>query len=179
MKINIRGKNVDVTPALEERVHKKLSKMNKFFDDNAEIQVVLSVTREEHVIEVTVNYNSLIFRCEEATGDMYASIDQVVDKLEKQAKKYKTKTSRRHRKPGIRKINEQMSTLQADEEDSDEPRIVRTKQFILKPMSVEEAVMQMDMLSHNFFVFNNSDTDTFSVVYRRKDGNFGLIEPGY
>lgn len=181
MKINIRGKNVEVTPALEEHVNKRLSKLFKFFEDNTEIHVVLSVTRDEHVVEVTVLFNSLILRCEENTGDMYASIDLVVDKLEKQVIKYRTKLNRRLRQSGIRQINERLLPEQkeTDPKEEDEPKVVRTKQFILKPMPVEEAILQMNLLSHDFFVFNSAETDSISVLYRRKDGNYGLIEPEF
>lgn len=179
MKINIRGKNIEVTPALEEYAEKKLSKLYKFFEDNTEIQVVLSITRQEHTVEVTVLFNSLILRSEETTDDMYASIDLVVDKLEKQVIKYRKKLNRRLRQGG-RQINEQLVPQNKEKiEEENDPKIVRTKQFILKPMPVEEAILQMNLLSHDFFVFNSAETDTISVLYRRKDGNYGLIEPEF
>ncbi|MFY9115198.1 MAG: ribosome-associated translation inhibitor RaiA, partial [Dethiobacteria bacterium] len=148
-------------------------------EDNTEIQVVLSITRQEHTVEVTVLFNSLILRSEETTDDMYASIDLVVDKLEKQVIKYRKKLNRRLRQGG-RQINEQLvpQNIEKIEEEND-PKIVRTKQFILKPMPVEEAILQMNLLSHDFFVFNSAETDTISVLYRRKDGNYGLIEPEF
>ncbi len=180
MKINIRGKNVEVTPALEEHVNKKMAKLTKYFEDNAEAHVVLSVTREEHVVELTVMFNSLILRSEENTGDMYASIDLVVEKIEKQIAKYKTKLHKKLRQSGIRQINEQMVTEQREElKEPDEPQIVKNKQFMLKPMTVEEAILQMNLISHDFFVFFDADASHVSVVYRRKDGNYGLIEPEF
>lgn len=179
MRIYIRGKNIDVTPALEEYAEKKLSKLYKFFEDNTETQVVFSITRQEHTVEVTVLFNSLILRSEETTDDMYASIDLVVDKLEKQVIKYRKKLKRRLRQGG-RQLSEQLILKSEDKhKEEDEPRIVRTKQFILKPMPVEEAILQMNLLSHDFFVFNSAETDAISVLYRRKDGNYGLIEPEF
>ena len=178
MKISIRGKNVDVTPALEEHVNKKMSKLAKYFEDSAEAHVVMSVTREEHVVELTVMFNSMILRSEENTGDMYASIDLVIDKIEKQIAKYKTKLQKKLRQSGIRQISEQIAAEERDEaKEPDEPQIVKNKHFMLKPMTVEEAILQMNLLSHDFFVFNDADAESVSVVYRRKDGNYGLIEP--
>jgi len=179
MNINVRGKNIEATPALVDYAHKKLGKLDKHFDKSTDIQVVLSVIREEHIVEVTVYLNGLILRGEESTGDMYASIDMVVDKLERQIKKYKTRMNKSLRQSGTRTMSEKHASLEAEERmESEEPQIVRTKRFPLKPMTVEEAIMQMDMIGHNFFVFANADNnDTINVVYKRKDGNYGLIEP--
>ncbi len=179
MKINVRGKNIDATPALVEYAHKKIGKLEKHFDQNTDVQVVLSVIREEHIVEVTANLNGLILRGEESTGDMYASIDQVVEKLERQVKKYKTRMNKAMRQSGMRTMNEKQAAIQAEEreEEDEKPQVVRTKRFPLKPMTVEEAIMQMDLLGHSFFVFANADSDTINVIYRRKDGNYGLIEP--
>lgn len=178
MDINVRGKNIDATPALVDYAQKKLSKLEKHFDKSTDVQVVLSVIREEHIVEVTMNLNGLILRGEESTGDMYASIDMVVDKLERQVKKYKTRMSKSKRERGARIISEKHAAMEAEERmEDDKPQIVRTKRFPLKPMSVEEAVLQMDLLGHNFFVFTNAETEDINVVYRRKDDNYGLIEP--
>jgi putative sigma-54 modulation protein len=119
----------------------------------------------------------LKLRGEESTDDMYASIDLVIDKLEKQIDKYKTKLSRKIRDGNIKSIvNEQVQRSPVDE---DEPRIVRTKRFTMKPMPVEEAILQMNLVGHDFFVFTNADTDQVNVIYRRKDRNYGLIEPDF
>ncbi len=178
MKINVRGKNVEATPSLVDYAHKKIGKLDKHFDKTTDVQVVLSVIREEHIVEVTVNLNGLILRGEESTGDMYASIDMVVDKLERQVKKYKTRMNKSLRQRGTRIISEKHAALEAEEiVEQEEPRVVRTKRFPLKPMSVEEAILQMDLLGHNFFVFTNAETEDINVVYRRKDDNYGLIEP--
>ncbi len=178
MNINVRGKNIEATPALVDYAHKKLGKLEKHFDKATDVQVVLSVIREEHIIEVTMNLNGLILRGEESTGDMYASIDMVVEKLERQVKKYKTRMNKSLRYRGVRTMNEKQAAIEAEERlEDDAPQVVRTKRFTLKPMSVEEAILQMDLLGHNFFVFTNAETEGVSVVYRRKDGNYGLIEP--
>lgn len=176
MEINVRGKNIEVTPALVSYTRKKLGKLVKYFDKAKEIQVVMSVIRDEHIVEVTVILEGLILRGEESTGDMYASIDIVVDKLEKQVAKYKTRLNKTLRKRGVRIINEKMASADARGEE-EEARVVKTKRFPLKPMSLEEAVMQMNLLGHDFFVFANSESETVNVLYRRKDGNYGLIEP--
>ncbi len=178
MIINVRGKNIDATPSLVDYAHKKLGKLDKHFDQNTDVQVVLSVIREDHIVEVTVNLNGMIIRGEESTGDMYASIDQVVDKLERQVKKYKTRVKKQNRQNGFRSMNEKQAALEAEEKvEEDKPQVVRTKRFPLKPMTVEEAILQMDLLGHSFFVFANADTDVTNVIYCRKDGNYGLIEP--
>lgn len=177
MKVTVRGKNIEVTPALEEYAQKKLGKLAKFFDQDTETQVFLSVTREDHIVEVTINVGGLILRGEESTEDMYASIDLVVEKLEKQVAKYKTRLNKSLRKRGVRMINEKLLAQEKDEED--EARVVKTKRFAWKPMSVEEAILQMNLLGHDFFVFTNADTETVNVVYRRRDGNYGLIEPEF
>ncbi len=178
MNINVRGKNIEATPALVDYAQKKLGKLEKHFDKATDVQVVLSVIREEHIIEVTLNLNGLILRGEESTGDMYASIDMVVDKLERQVKKYKTRMNKSLRHRGMRTISEKHAALEAEERlEDDAPRVVRTKRFTLKPMSIEEAILQMDLLGHNFFVFTNAETEGVNVVYRRKDGDYGLIEP--
>jgi len=178
MQISVRGKNIEATPALVDYANKRLGKLDKHFDETAEVQVVLSVIRDNHMVEVTVFLNGLIIRGEESTADMYASIDMVVDKLERQIKKYKTRMNRSLRQRGMRVISEMHAATEAEERaGEEEPRLVKTKRFPLKPMSVEEAILQMDLLGHNFFVFASSDSDSISVVYRRNDGNYGLIEP--
>ncbi|HBT20878.1 MAG TPA: ribosome-associated translation inhibitor RaiA [Peptococcaceae bacterium] len=176
MKIIVRGKNFEVTDALREWVEKKLGKIEKYFNDLKEIQVVLVVNRDRHRAEVTIPLDGIVLRGEEETGDMYSSVDMVIDKLEKQIKKYKTKIDRKLKNGSIKDLKVPRGELQAEYE---EPKIVRTKRFAMKPMTVEEAILQMNLVGHNFFVFRNSETDMVNVVYQRKDGNYGLIEPEY
>ncbi len=174
MKLTVRGKNIEVTDALREHVQKRVGKIDKYFDFDTEAQVALGVVRELHTVEVTATINGLILRAEESTNDMYASIDKVVDKLERQISKYKTRINRKARQ--VSGDIGRTAGLPREEED-DELHVVRTKRFAVKPMPVEEAVLQMNLLGHDFFVFANADTDEVNVVYRRKDGNYGLIEP--
>jgi len=173
VKINARGKNIEVTPALQEYLEKKLKKLDKYFNNELEAQVTLSVVRESHSVDVTISIDGLLLRGEEATEDMYASIDLVVDKIERQLHKYKTRINRKLRQKGTK---EQLTaSTRADE--GVEPRVVRTKRFVMKPMQLEEAILQMDLLGHDFYVFAN-EAGEINVLYRRKDGNYGLIAPG-
>lgn len=173
MKLTVRGKNMELTDALKIYVEKRIGKIDKYFDFDTDAQVTLNVERGLHKVEVTAGINGMILRAEESTTDMYASIDLVVDKLERQIAKYKTRINRKARQGGgIKALNE----LPKVEED-DEMEIVRTKRFSVKPMPVEEAVLQMNLLGHDFYVFANADTDDIGVIYRRKDGKYGLIEP--
>jgi putative sigma-54 modulation protein len=180
MQINTRGKNMEITPALQEYVEKRLSKLEKYLGtDNVGVdaQVTLSVARENHIVEVTISIGGLLLRGEEATQDMYASIDLVVDKIERQIHKYKTRINRKLRQKGFKELNEQFINNKRKEEEETEPRIVRTKRFTIKPMPEEEAILQMNLLGHDFFVFTNAETEEINVLYKRKDGNYGLIEP--
>jgi len=171
MKDNVSGKNINVTQALKDYAEKKVGKLERFFDAEVEAQVTLSVEKDRHIVEVTMPLNGMLLRGETETSDMYSSIDLVVDKLEKQIEKYKTKLSREIKKPPFKYTS-------LDSKDvGDQPRIVKVKRFALKPMDVEEAVMQMELLGHDFFVFSNAETDQVNVVYKRRDGNYGLIEP--
>lgn len=184
MKYTIRGNNIEVTDALHDYAEKKLSRLDKYFESKstAEVIVVLSVTKEEHKVEVTMPFPGLMVRAEEAGEDMYACVDLVVEKLERQIRKYKTKVNRRIRNEStirINKVNRQEATHAATAVlDEEEPfKVVRTKRFNIKPMDTEEAILQMNMLGHDFFVFSNEDSDQMSVIYKRKDGKYGLIEP--
>lgn len=177
MNIDVRGKNLEVTDALKEYVEKRLSKLEKFIEDARVAQVTLSVEGDSKKVEVTIPLNGVILRGEEAGPDMYSSIDLVVEKLEKQIDKYKTKMYKKYRSIGFKK--NVIRELEEANEAVEHFKIVRTKRFALKPMDVEEAVMQMNLLGHSFYVFFNAGTDEVNVVYRRNDGYFGLIEPRF
>lgn len=183
MKYNIRGENIEVTGAIRDYVEKKINKLERYFDTppTSEVHVNLSVYNDEQQIEVTIPMTNLLLRAEEQHNDLYAAIDLVVDKLERQIRKHKTKVNRKFRQKGAPKhIFAELEKEAADAEreaGSDEIEIVRTKRFNLKPMDSEEAVLQMDMLGHAFFVFTNAVSGNTNVVYRRKDGKYGLIEP--
>lgn len=177
MKVIISGKNMQVTDALRNSVESKLSKLDRYFNREVEAQVTLSLEKARQIIEVTIPINGSILRAEEATEDMYASIDGVVDKLIRQLKKHKTKLENRVNKYETIRFENIPAFHEAD--NTIEPKIVKTKRFAIKPMASEEAVLQMELIGHNFFVFTNADTDEVNVVYKRKDGNYGLIEPEY
>ncbi len=171
MKIAIRGKNIKLTDALQAYVNDKVNKIGKYFDRaEIDVQVSLEVKREKHIVEVTAYVNGLILRGEEATDDMYASIDGVIEKIERQIRKYKTRINRKLRK------DEVDISIESDDPTA-EDLIVKVKRFSFKPMLIEEAVMQMDLLGHDFFVFSNATSEEMNVVYKRKDGKYGLIEP--
>jgi len=182
MKFHIRGENIEITAALREYVEKKVGRLEKYFDTayTPEAQVTLRVLRGEGTIEVTIPLSGVILRAEETHSDMYAAIDLVVEKLERQIRKHKTKLMRKLKQESANRHLHQGAPAfsDVDEEEEDEKiDIVRVKRFDLKPMDAQEAVMQMDMLGHNFFVFQNSETHDVNVVYRRNDGRYGLIEP--
>lgn len=176
MRIVVSGKNIVVTDALKDRVNKKLSKFERFFEPNTDAHATLSVEKGRHIFEVTIPFNGVILRAEEATDDMYMSIENVIEKLERQIRKQKTKLERR-----MKDYNLRFDALfeNITEEEDDEIQIVRTKKFAYKPMAAEEAVLQMELLGHSFFVFSNADTEEVNVIYKRKDGNYGLIEPQF
>ncbi|MDK2820469.1 MAG: putative sigma-54 modulation protein [Clostridia bacterium] len=171
----LRGKNLKVTQALRQYIEKRLAKIERLVEGINVVQVNLSVTKEKHVIEVTIPLNGYILRGEEATNDMYTSIDLVVEKLERQIAKYKTKLNKKIKSGTIKDL----PTENPPEKDDEEPRLIRTKRFPVKPMPLEEAILQMNLLGHNFFVFSNAETEEVNVLYKRKDGNYGLIEPEY
>lgn len=173
MKVQVRGRNMEVTGALKDYVEKRLGKLDKYIDNLGDAQVTLTVEKDSHRIEVTIPINGMILRGEEVTADMYASTDMVVEKLEKQIEKHKGKLVKRIGKA----LADSRPFVVIPEDDG--PRVVRTKRFAIKPMAIDEAVLQMNLLGHSFFVFSNAETDQVNVVYKRKDGNFGLIEPTF
>lgn len=173
MKFQFRGKNIQVTESLKEYVEKRLNKLNKYFNAEPEAIVTLIVEKERQRIEVTMPINGFILRGEEESNDMYTSVDLVVEKLEKQINKYKARFDKK-KKASIKDLPTERTEISFDD---DEPIIVKTKRFDFKPMPVEEAIMQMNLLGHSFFVFSNDQTEEVNVVYRRKDGKYGLIEP--
>ena len=176
MKVTVIAKNIELTAALKEIVEKKINKFEKYFDPNVEARVTLSVQKTRHIIEVTIPFNGIILRGEEVTSDMYKSLDLVVEKIDRQIRKQKTRLSRR--KAGSFKFAE-LSDSNKQIAVEDEGKLVRVKKFGVKPMNSEEAILQMDLLGHNFFVFQDADTSKVNVVYKRKDGDYGLLEPEF
>ena len=177
MKINITGKNFTTYKRLEDTIDKKFEKLGKYFSDDITINVVLSQERGKDKIEVTINAKGTVFRAEEVAVDVYEGIDKAVDKLSRQMAKYKGKLQKRYNDNKSLRF-ENIPELDEDEE-IEEVKIVRTKKFELQPMEVEEAIIRMEMLGHDFFVFLDMETDSVNIVYSRKDGNYGLLETKY
>lgn len=171
MKLTFTGRKIDVTDGLRDYTTGKLSKLDKFFGDEAIGDVTFSVQKDNHIIEVTIHHKGIIYRAEVSEPDMYASIDRVEDVLERQIRKQKTRLEKQLKVGAFDSLPEF-----SDVEEEEEFRVVKTKTYSAKPMSVEEAILQMNLLGHAFYIFNNSDTMDKNVVYKRKDGNYGLIE---
>lgn len=177
MKVTVIAKNIELTDALKEIVQKKISKLEKYFEPSIEARVTLSVQKSSHIIEVTIPFNGVILRGEESTSDMYKSLDLVEDKLERQIRKQKTKLAKKNNESlRFAEIND--SSYEAIDYE-DEGKLVKVKKFGVKPMNSEEAILQMDLLGHNFFVYQDAETNKVNVVYKRKDGDYGLLEPEY
>ncbi|MEH7112737.1 ribosome-associated translation inhibitor RaiA [Neobacillus niacini] len=180
MNYNVRGENIEVTPAIREYVEKKISKLERYFTEapEATVHVNLKFNQDKtSKVEVTIPLPNLVLRAEETNVDMYAGIDLISDKLERQIRKHKTKVNRKFREKGVIPITFATSeNTEVQEADEDDLELVRTKRFDLKPMDSEEAILQMNLLGHSFYVFNNAETNRTNVVYKRKDGRYGLIE---
>ena len=174
MKYNIRGEKVEITPSIRSYIEDKIGKLDKYFEnpDQINANVVIKVRGKEQKIEITVPAMHYTLRSEESHDDLYAAIDLTVDKLERQIRKNKTKINARNKKNIIQ-------NFELDLEDSledDDSKVLKRKKIEMKPMDEEEAMLQMQMLGHSFFVFKNTDTDSICVLYLRKDGNYGIIE---
>jgi ribosome hibernation promoting factor len=176
VRLQVKGKNVDVTDSLKDYALQKLGKLDKHLNDAARLELELQIEKnpsisENQVAEATIWTKGPVLRARESSTDMKASIDQLVDKLERQARRYREK-----RRRGATR-NSQPVEGRPVVPDEESPLIVKTKQFPVKPMSPEEAVLQLELVGHDFFVFQNAETIDVNVVYRRRDGNYGLIEP--
>ncbi len=172
MRISITGKNIEVSDYLRDLAEKKLAKLDRYFPSDTVAQVTMAVEKNRHIVEVTIPYTGGIIRGEEVTGDMYASIDNVIAKLERQIIRHRTKLEKSLKAEAF-----EAAPIPEYEDEEEGPRIVKVKRFSIKPMSVDEAVLQMELLGHSFFVFTNAETDDINVLYKRNDGNLGLIEP--
>ncbi len=189
MQLVIKGRNMEVNDRLREYVEKKIGKMQKFLPDVQEIRVELAEeksrkTSEREVVQVTMRSNGTLLRAEERNSDIYAAIDAVADKLHGQINRFKGKRRRKMERAQVAQVEaletEYISAAMepvAEEEEVFEGRIVRTKRFSMVPMSEDEAIDQMELLGHDFFVFYNAANDSINVLYRRSDGNFGLLQP--
>ena len=185
MRYIISGKNIDITPGLKEAAENKIGKLERYFSPDTEVQVTMSVEKGRQKIEVTIPVKGSIIRAEQDSNDMYVSIDLVEEIIERQLRKYKNKLVARNQghptsyAPSGNSFRKEFFDSEEETTEDDEVRIVRTKKFGIKPMFPEDACVQMELLGHNFFVFSNAETDEVNVVYKRKDGSFGLIEPEF
>ena len=176
MKYNIRGDKLEVTDAIGSYVETKLNRLNKYFkDDDLLAHVLLKVRGNSQIIEVTIPTDKFILRSEEEDKDLYAAIDLVTDKLERQIRKNKTRLNKQNVDNKYKEFNFDYEVPE-EEETSEDEVIVKRKKLEMKPMDEEEAILEMNLLGHEFFVFKNADTDVDSVVYKRKDGNYGILE---
>lgn len=170
MKTIIRGNNIEVTDSIKNYIEEKLSKMDKYFkSESVEAKVLISVNGIDQKVEVTINESKYFIRAEEINNDLYAAIDIVIDKLERQFRKYKTKLNNKN------KVEESQIEIE-DYFEEPEEEVVKRKELFLKPMDEEEAITQMELLGHTFFVFKNIETEKICVVYKRKDGAYGILE---
>ena len=180
MKYIFVGKNIEVGNRLKERLEKKVGKLEKFFNPETEATATFSIIRNRHILELTIIQNGILFRAEEQSDDMYVSIDKVVDVIERQIRKNKTRLARRIRENAF-KSDDDLSFEENDDAvyivEEHEFNIARIKKFAVNPMTTDEAILQMNLLSHVFYVFVNADTNRVNVIYRRNDDSYGLMEP--
>lgn len=175
MKYIISGKNIEITPGLRSAVEDKIGKLERYFTEETEVHVTLSVEKERQKIEVTIPVKGNIIRSEQVSNDMYVSIDLVEEIIERQLKKYKNKLVDQKQSAGYFK----QEYIDKEYMEDEEVKIIRSKKFDIKPMYPEDACIQMELLGHSFFVFCNAETEQINVVYKRKGNTYGLIEPEY
>jgi putative sigma-54 modulation protein len=172
MNIIVTGRHLEITPALKSYAEKKIKRFDRYLSNISEAIVTLSVEKYRHKVEVLLKVNGVLIQAEGITGEVYSSIDEVIEKIERQIKKYKEKLVSHRKSEG--KISD---TRLKDIAIVETGRIIKNKRFEMKPMNPDEAAMQMELLDKEFFVFTNDNSGDINVIYRRKDGNFGLIEP--
>lgn len=176
--ISVTFRHLDATVSLREYAIEKVSRANKYFDDPTEINVVLSSEKHRYAAEITLKANRITVNAKEETGDMYSAIDLAVDKVDRQMKKHKDKLRRHKTSTAPQKITSRYNILSSKSVGEDQrPKIIKTENVFAKPMSLEEAVMQLKLLNNDFLVFINASSQRVNVIYHRKDGDYGLIEP--
>ena len=178
MQITTTFRHMEPSDALKSYAEEKLERVKKYIDEPVVAQVFMTVEKIRHTVEVTLTAKGITIKASEETNDMYSATDAVLDKIERQLRRYKERI--KDHKPAAESRGRQIqkSIVQAESiERQAEPVVIRTKTFSIKPMSVDEAVMQMDLLHKDFLVFTDASTEHINVIYRRKDGNYGLIEP--
>ena len=172
MKTTIVARKMDLTSGMKEYAEKKISKLDKFFDDDAEAKITMSVEKNRQKIEATIINRNTIFRVEQVTSDMYVTMDKIIDDMERQIRKNKTRLEKKMRSEAFADFG----VVDVAVEEEKEFNIIKTKSFTTKPMSNEEAILQMNLLGHTFFVYKNDETEKNNIVYKRNDGNYGIIE---
>ncbi len=175
MNIRMSSKEFSVSPALWARIERKINKLSRYFDPNVEAQVRLSAEARRRIAEITIPFKGGILRAEESTQDMYQSIDSALIKIERQIRRHRTRLEKRLREDAFE--NDVPEFYEEFEPEEPTPKLVRTKRYPMKPMNVEDAIDQMEMLGHSFFIFVNAESSKACVIYRRNDGNLGLLEP--
>ena len=175
MELIIHGDKIKVTSAMHDYLEEKLEKLNKYLEnsDNIRANVIVKVKGHEQTVEITIPLKSVILRSEETKEDFYAAVDKTIDKLERQIRKNKTKLMSRQSKPSY---DFNFANVEIEEEKDEDKKIVKRKTIEVKPMTEEEAILQMELLGHEFYMFKDSETDKPAVVYKRKDENYGIIE---
>ena len=176
MKFKIIGRRYDVTDKIRDYVEKKLGKLDKFFKDESEARVVIGTIKGNDYIEATIYAAGMMYRAEASDKEILAAIDKIVDVIERQIRKNKTRLSKKIKRDATLDANLISGATYTEGEETKEFEVVKTKRFTVKPMSVEEAILQMNLLGHTFFVFKNQETDEMNVVYKRKDGKYAVIE---
>lgn len=176
MRITYTARKVNLRDNFKERVEKKLAKFNKLFSEDAAAAVVVTLEKNRQTVEVTIRDNRMVYRAESTQNEMNDAIDRVVDILSRQIRKNKTRLEKRIKSGSIDEFISELPAQEPDEPE-DDFRIVRKKQVLVKPVTVEEAILEMNMINHDFFMFINADTNEVNVVYKREDGNYGVLEP--
>ena len=173
MEIVIHGSKVKITDAMRDYIEEKLGKLEKYLENSEKVRanVIVKVKNHEQTVEITIPLKSFILRSEETKDSFYAAVDKTIDKLERQIRKNKTKLMSKQVK-----ANHDFNFSSIEEEKTTEKKIAKRKKVEIKPMNEEEAILQMELLGHEFYLYKDADTDSFAVVYKRKDGNYGLIE---
>ncbi len=175
MNTKIIERKYQATDRMKEKMELKLSKFEKIFDSEADIQLVLTKEKEREICEITIFYKDTIFRVEETKRDMYEAFDECIENLKKQIRKYKTKLENKFKGKKYEDVLLEFDDF-VDEDEESEFEVIKTKRISVKPMFVEEAILQMNLLNHEFFVFKNAETNEIDIVYKRKDGKYGIIE---
>lgn len=178
MKFTFTEKKVNLSKSLHNYAEKKVGKLERYFKTDSEANLVFSVEKDRNKVELTIRSGSTILRVAESTSDMFASVDAAVTSMERQLRKHKTRLEKRLRQDAFERsvAEEDVSSFVPDVVEESEFQVVRTKKFAIKPMAVDEAILQMNLLGHSFYAFKEEDGGAFAVVYKRNDGGYGLIE---